>query len=84
MFNFQEFMQVPLREEEQDAMRQSSEEDVHSDSDNDDVCSDNDPLEQDEFELEEKLTSSIADSFLSGNCDGEEAIMQATSCHVEQ
>jgi hypothetical protein len=48
------------------------------------VCSGNDPLERDDFELEEKVTSNITDLFLSGNCAEYEAIIQAASFHLEQ
>jgi hypothetical protein len=46
------------------------------DSDDDDMCSDdNDSLEWDDFRSEEKAMSNIADSFISGNCAEEEAII---------
>jgi hypothetical protein len=55
------------------------------DSDDDDVCSDdNESLELDDFQSEERVTSNIADSFLSCNCAEEQAIIQAAWFHVDQ
>jgi hypothetical protein len=46
--------------------------------------SDDDESQADDFEVVELVTVNVAESFLSGDCAKEEAIIEAASFHVEQ
>jgi hypothetical protein len=58
-----------------------AEDDIDDDIDEDSDAEFDDPQE---CNVKEKKTSAIAESFLSGNCAKEEAIIQAAAYHVEQ
>jgi hypothetical protein len=59
---------------------------IAKDDSDDDIDEDSDAEfdEPQDCNVKEKKTSAIAESFLSGNCAEEEAIIQAASYHVEQ